>query len=271
MLATSLWTAWSAPPLVLAAAALSVGFFVHGWRRLRRRGRADHASWGRLLLFLAAVGLITLAIASPLDAIGEEYLQSAHMLQHVLIADLGVALAVLALRGPMTFFFLPRDVLSGLARMRRLVGVATWLRRPRNAVSLWVAVAVVWHLPPFYELALESWLAHDLQHVSFVLAGVLLWTVLLDPARSGDLTVAERVGVAVLVFAVGQLLAYVLVFGFEPYYDPYVEQEERLFGLSPLTDQRLAGVVMMVEQALTIGAFILWHLRAAARPSEVTS
>ena len=50
-------------------------------------------------------------LVSPLDAIAEEYLQSAHMLQHVLIADLGVVLALLAVRGPLSMFFLPRDLL----------------------------------------------------------------------------------------------------------------------------------------------------------------
>ena len=68
-----------------------------------------------------------------------------------------------------------------------------------------------------------------------------------------------------MLFWAGQLLAYVFVFSFEPYYDVYVDQPERLFGLSPLTDQKLAGVVMMVEQALTLGLALVLLVRMARR------
>ena len=81
----------------------------------------------------------------------------------------------------------------------------------------------------------------------------------------GRLTVNERLGLAVVLFWVGQVLAYPFVFGFEPYYDVYVDQPERLFGLSPLTDQKLAGVVMMVEQALTLAVALVLLVRAARR------
>ena len=96
-----LWKAWSFDPLVLAGAVVAVAFFAQGWRRLRRR-RPELAPWSRWPLFLAGVAIVVLGIVSPLDAIAEEYLQSAHMLQHVLIADLGVALALVAVRGPLS-------------------------------------------------------------------------------------------------------------------------------------------------------------------------
>ena len=74
-----------------------------------------------------------------------------------------------------------------------------------------------------------------------------------------------RIGVAAVLFWVGQLLAYPFVFGFEPYYAPYEAQPERLLGLSPLEDQRLAGAVMMAEQALTLGVALVLLLRIARR------
>ena len=93
----------------------------------------------------------------------------------------------------------------------------------------------------------------------------LVWTLLIDPAGHGRLSVNGRIGLAVVLFWAGQLLAYVFVFGFEPYYDVYVDQPERLLGLSPLTDQKLAGVVMMVEQLLTLGVALLLLVRSARR------
>ena len=259
-----LWTAWSPDLLALSLAAVAVAFFLQGWRRLHRR-RPDLAPWTRIPLFLAGVALVLLGLVSPLDAIAEEYLQSAHMLQHVLIADLGIALTLVAVRGPLALFFLPRDLLAPLARVRVLRRALAFLLRPAVAISLWVATLVAWHVPALYEAALDSPAIHRLEHLSFVVVGLLVWTLIIDPAHHLRLTVNERIGVAVLLFWIGQVLSYVFVFGFEPYYDVYAEQPERLLGLSPLADQRLAGVVMMVEQALTLGVALVLLFRSACR------
>jgi len=259
-----LWTAWSPDLLALSLAAVAVAFFLQGWRRLHRR-RPDLAPWTRIPLFVAGVALVLLGLVSPLDAIAEEYLQSAHMLQHVLIADLGIALTLVAVRGPLALFFLPRDLLAPLARVRVLRRALAFLLRPAVAISLWVATLVAWHVPALYEAALDSPAIHRLEHLSFVVVGLLVWTLIIDPAHHVRLTVNERIGVAVLLFWIGQVLSYVFVFGFEPYYDVYAEQPERLLGLSPLADQRLAGVVMMVEQALTLGVALVLLFRSARR------
>ena len=259
-----LWQAWSFDPLVLVLAAVAVAFFVSGWRRLRRR-RPELAPWSRLALFLTGLGVVLVGLLSPLDAIAEEYLQSAHMLQHVLIADLGVVLALLAVRGPLSMFFLPRDLLAPLARAQPLRRGLGFLLRPKVAVPLWIAVLVAWHVPVLYDAALRHPAVHRVEHVSFVVVGALVWTLLIDPARHGRLTVNERLGLAVLLFWIGQVLAYPFVFGFEPYYDVYVDQPERLLGLSPLTDQKLAGLVMMLEQAATLGVAIVLLLLLSRR------
>ena len=263
-----LWKTWSFDPLVLVAAAVAVGFFAQGWRRLRAR-RPELAPWSRWPLFLAGVAVVVLGIVSPLDAIAEEYLQSAHMLQHVLIADLGVALALVAVRGPLSMFFLPQDLLAPLARQRWLRRSLSFLLRPRVAVPLWLGVLVAWHLPVLYEAALRHPLLHRVEHLSFVVVGALVWTLLIDPAGHGRLTPGERIGLAVVMLWMGQLLAYVFVFSFHPYYDVYAEQPERLLGLSPLADQKLAGVVMMVEQLLTLGVALVLLVLAARRTRAV--
>jgi putative membrane protein len=263
----STWSAWSLDPLVLALAAVSIAFFLHGWRRLHRR-RPDLAPWTRIPLFLAGVAVVLIGVVSPLDTIAEEDLQSAHMLQHVLIADLGIALTLFAVRGPLAFFFLPRDLLVPLARMRPLRHGLSFLLRPKIAIPLWLAVLIVWHIPVFYEAALANPLVHRLEHLSFIVVGLLVWTLIIDPARHGRLTVGERIGVVALLFWSGQLLAYVMVFATTPFYDAYVEVDDRLLGISALTDQKLAGVVMMVEQAATLGLAFVLLVTEARRTSE---
>ena len=111
---------------------------------------------------------------------------------------------------------------------------------------------------------------HRAEHLSFVVVGALVWTLLVDPARHGRLTVNERIGLAIALFWMSQLLAYPMVFSFRPYYDVYSEQPERLFGISALVDQKLAGVVMMVEQALTLGTAAVLLLLPRLRRRRVS-
>jgi cytochrome c oxidase assembly factor CtaG len=262
-----LWKAWSPDPLALALAVAAAGFFLHGWRRLRRR-RADLAPVSRIWLFLAGVAVVLIGIVSPLDTVAEEYLQSAHMLQHVLIADLGVALTLVAVRGPLSVFFLPRDLLAPLARSSVLRGALRFLLRPRVAIPLWLVVLVAWHVPRAYEGALAHPLLHRAEHLSFVVVGLLVWTLVIDPSRHGRLTPGERIGVVALLFFAGQLVSYVMVFSTGVFYATYAEAPHRLLGLSALTDQKLAGVVMMVEQAATLGVAFVLLLRVARREQD---
>jgi len=260
----NLWRAWSVQPVIIGGGLVAITFFLHGWIRLHRRS-ADLAPWTRIPLFVAGVVITVLAIVSPIDAIGESYLQSVHMLQHVLIADLGIALTVVAIRGPLTVFFLPRDLLVPLARMQWLRRTLRFLLRPGVSYLIWVIALVAWHVPLFYEAALESWIWHDLMHLSFILGGILIWTQIVDPSRHGRLTLGERLGYTALVFWTGQILAYVILFDPTPLFSTYDDQPVRLLGLSPLTDQKISGVVMMVEQVLTVGLAFVLLVRANQR------
>ena len=256
-------SAWSLSPAVLAPAALALALYVQGFVRLRRRGRRDHAPWWRAVAFGLGLTLAVLVLVSPIDAIGEEYLLSVHMLQHVVIGDAAAALVLLGLTGPLLFFILPAEVLGPLARARPVRALAGLLSRPAVALAIWAAVFAVWHVPALFDAALDARWVHDLEHVTFVIAGFVMWYQLLDPARRGHLTRSARLALAVVMFAAGQVLAGVLVFSGRVLYEPYALQDERLLGLSPLTDQRLAGGVMMAEQAIALGTFTAFLLLAA--------
>jgi cytochrome c oxidase assembly factor CtaG len=146
-------------------------------------------------------------------------------------------------------------VLGPLARARPIRGLFAFLVRPGVSLAIWMVTIAAWHVPAAYEATLDSRAVHDLEHATFVLAGFLVWYQMIDPARRGVLRRSARLGFAVALFAAGQILSMVLIFSLDPLYATYAAQDERLLGLSPLTDQRLAGVVMMAEQALTLGTF----------------
>jgi len=98
------WTTWNFEPLPLAAAAVALILFAGGFLRLRRRAGARYADGWRVPLFVLALALATVPVISPLDQAGDEYLLSAHMLQHVLLGDAAPALALVALWRPAALF-----------------------------------------------------------------------------------------------------------------------------------------------------------------------
>ncbi len=240
------WTAWDPAPLVLAGAAVALLRFGSAFVRLRRRGRSDHASWSRAGLFLLAAVLGTLALISPLDG-ADTSLISAHMLQHVLIGDVAPALALVALRGPLLFFFVPSPLLRFVAHSSRVRSVLTVLLRPRVSLGVWALVIAAWHIPAAYDYALTHQTAHDLEHLSFVAVGLLAWAQIVDPARRNTLRRSERLGCAVAMAAFALALGGALVLA-APLYPAYAHQGVRLFGLSLSADQTLAGLVMLAEQ-----------------------
>ena len=172
--------------------------------RLRRRGRADLAGWDRVALFAAGLGVTLFALIGPLDDLADEKLLSAHMGQHVLIGDLGPALMVTALRGPLLVFFLPAPILAPLARNARVRAVLGTLLRPRVAFTLWAANLAIWHVPYLYDLALAHQNLHDFEHVCWMFCGILVWTLLVDPGSHRRLTVGGRVALAASMFAAGR-------------------------------------------------------------------
>jgi putative membrane protein len=255
---------WETPTPVLVAAPLAALLFTQAFVRLRSR-RPDLAPWSRAMLFGAGLLLLVGAVVSPLDSAGDDYLLSAHMLQHVLIGDASVALLVVAVRGPLVFFLLPPPLLRRLAAYGWLRATLSFLLLPLVSLALWAAAVTVWHVPRFYDFAVAHPMVHHLEHASFFAGGLLVWTQLVDPARHGRLRRPQRIFYALGMLALTQPVVYFLLFSSTPHYDRYAAQPDRLFGLSPLTDQRLAGAVMMVEQLLTLAIFVAVTLRPYVR------
>jgi cytochrome c oxidase assembly factor CtaG len=263
---------WAAEPLITALAAVAAMCFVQGFLRLRRRGRSDHAPWSRAVLFGAGLALVVLPLVSPLDELADRYLLSAHMLEHVLIADAGIALMIVALRGPLLYFAVPEPLLRRFGRTAWVHRAAGWLFRPKVALAAWALAFGVWHIPAAYDYAAGHPAVHDLEHASFMAAGILVWALLVDPAGHGRVSRGRRLAMIVALFAMGTVIADVLIFSRTALYPFYASQPHRVFGLSPLRDQQVAGLVMLVEQILTLGtcaALLLWPALRGRRRSRL--
>jgi cytochrome c oxidase assembly factor CtaG len=248
---------WSLDPVAIASAALALAGYAHAWLRLRRRGRASLADAG---LFAAGVALATLAVVSPLDALAENTLLSAHMAQHLLIGDLAPLLIVLGLRGPVPFFLLPPELLRALVRKRSVRTLATSLLRPDVSFAVWAGGLAAWHVPQAYDAALAHPALHVLEHATLFAGGLLLWTQILDPTRRRRLSAGRRAALAALALVSGGVLSETLL-ATGPLYDHYAAVGNRPFGLTWATDQTRAALLMMAEQMVTLGAaagLLLW-------------
>lgn len=249
--------AWRFEAAPIAVALLALVLFTQAFVRLRRRGRADHASWRHAALFGAGVAVAVLALVSPLDAIGEEYLLVAHMGQHQLLLDLSPALVMLGLRGPLGAFLLPAPLLGPLARNRAVRAAFRFLTRWQVALAAFVGSIAVWYVPGAYEAALEHQWLHDLEHLSFAVAGALLWLQLVDPARRNELSRAGRAYLGLAALGAVHLVVHPILLTGGVRYGVYARQDERLLGLSPSSDQHWAAVLMTAEELLVLGTAIL--------------
>ncbi|MGH2968486.1 MAG: cytochrome c oxidase assembly protein [Solirubrobacteraceae bacterium] len=251
----------SLDPGVLATIAAAELLYLRALRILRGRGVA--VALGQKLLWHAGITLWTIGLVSPVDGLGDELL-SAHMAQHLLIADLGAPLLLAGARFPVLVFLLPRPVLVPLARWRAGRRAFRMLRRPLVAVPVYVLVLYGWHFSFAFEAAVRHPAVHALQHASFVAIGVLVWWSALEPQRRRVPGELWKVPYLIGARMAGMFLGMAFVLIRVPVYTGVYGAGDRGHGLGALHDQQLAGG-MMVSLDLLVMAFALcfFFLRAA--------
>lgn len=217
--------------------------------------------------YYAGLALILLATQTFIDPVGEHSLLSLHMLQHLLIADLPAPLLLYGVRAPVLYFYWPRPVLVTVARMHRLRAFWAWLRRPHVALTTWLATLYAWHVPALYELALTNRLAHDLEHVTFALTGVLAWWPLLDPTHKRVEGRVWKAGYVVAARMVGGVLGILLIAWPDQLYATYGDAS-LAYGIGAIADQQVAGGMMMIVDSLVIIVAGTYFLATIDRGSE---
>jgi putative membrane protein len=251
----------SLDPGVLAGIAAAEYLYVRALRILR--GRGVHVSGWQIASFHGAIALWLIGLVSPLDGY-EDTLLSAHMAQHVLIADLAAPLLLIGIRNPVLAFYLPRPALVTLARTRWLRRGWRKLRMPLVAVAFSVVVFYAWHLGPLFEAAVRHPLVHALQHMSLIFAAVVMWWPALEPKRRrvpGELwKVPYVLGARFATMFLGMSLVVVRV----PVYAAVYGRGDR-DGLSWLADQQAAaGIMITVDIIVMVGALCFFFARAAS-------
>jgi cytochrome c oxidase assembly factor CtaG len=240
---------WLSDPAVLAPLALLAGIYAWRFRQVRReaveRGRpATGAGPLQALAFAAGMLALLASLVSPIDGLGEDYLFSAHMVQHVLLGDIAPLLILLGLSRAIM-----RPATRRLSRVERRLGP---LASPATAIVLWLGLMYLWHVPALYDAAAEHAGIHLIEHASFFAAGVVLWWPLIQPVpMRRRLTGLQPLAYIAAAKAGLAALGLYLAWSSTALY-PYYEQTPRIWGLSPVEDQNVGGVIMMVEQSFTL-------------------
>jgi putative copper resistance protein D len=212
------------------------------------------------------IALTAIGLVSPIDGLGEDLL-SAHMAQHLLIADLAAPLLLVGLRSPVYVFLLPRPALVALARRYRLRRVFHALRRPLLAIPTFIVLLYGWHIGVMFETALENDAVHVLQHWSFVFGSVLVWWAPLDPKRRRLHGELWKIGHILGARLAGMMLGMAFLIMRTPAYDAYRESA-RDHGLSPISDQQIAGGMMLALDFLVMVFALSLFFWASARDAD---
>ena len=252
---------WFSDPAVLAPLLLFAAIYV--WRFARARREAGGRGAGPLQAAAFAGGMVALlaALVSPIDGLGEHYLFSAHMVQHLLLGDVAPLLILLALSR-----VIMRPATRRLMRVERALGR---LASPATAIFVWLFVVYLWHVPALYDAATENSLVHLVEHASFFGAGLALWWPLIQPVpMRRRLTGLQPVGYTAAAKAGLAPLGLYLAWSSTAIY-PYYDGTPRIWGLTPVEDQNIGGVLMMVEQSLTLVlVMVVLFVRALAQSEQ---
>jgi len=239
-------TQFSFEPLFLGLAVAAGALY---WRA----ARADPPATWRVVAFGSGLFLIAASLNSPLETIAALYLLLIHLLQNGLIADLAPLLVLLGLTPRM------RDEIGrrGLNRLR-----TRWI------LPIWLGAWYLTHIAPFYDWALRTGWGLNIEHAILVAAGLLFWW----PIVSGRLSPPVGLAYLVIAFIGSSFLGLAYIFSSQPFYSFY-EHAPRLWGLSPIRDQNLGGILMNGEQTLVfliaIGWFVLRLLDEEQSRDEV--
>lgn len=217
------------------------------------------------IFFALALISFYLAVGSPLDPLGENYLFFAHMIQHNILMYVSPLLLMLGIPGYLwDELFRRRPDVEFLCRI---------LFHPITAGLSFTLVFSFWHVGAFYEAAIQNKTLHAAEHLSMFLTSYAMWWPIASPStRVPPIRFGPQM-LYILALMLGQTPIFAfLTFSEEVFYDTYF-YAERIMSLSPLEDQKAGGVLMKItNMAVSVGVlasiFFRWSKRGVSTISS---
>jgi cytochrome c oxidase assembly factor CtaG/cytochrome c2 len=242
---------WSFEPWLLACVAAAAVPYALGMHRMGAQ-RGAILGHGRAVSFFGGLSVLLLALVSPLDAVADD-LFSAHMFQHMLLLLVIPPLLVYG-RPVITWLWaFDLDARRSVVRGWKRTGLDAAFRGLMHPLVVWVLLTMAlcfWHLPGPYDAAVRNEWLHDLEHLSFLLVSLQFWTLVIEPyGQRRALGYGATVVFVVSAGFVMGMIGAVLTFAPAPLYGAYLHTTQA-YGLTPLDDQQLAGIIMWIPSNL---------------------
>lgn len=260
-------TDWSFDPAIIVVLILLLGAYFFAIGPLSRRLHHDEPLPARRIIYFIA-GWLTLALTlvSPLDTLGRYYLFAAHTTQLFLLTTLVAPLLLLSI---------PEWLVEALLPTQALRNATRGLLFPILATIAFNGIILIWHIGKLYDAASRSTGLHDLQSVCFLIAGLLTWWPLLTPLdRHTRLATPFQILYLTLESLPLDIFGAAVIFAPRVLYTTYIAAP-RIFGLSALTDQQIAGAILavpgnVIDLGLMSVVFFAWiqNIERAQRERE---
>jgi cytochrome c oxidase assembly factor CtaG len=260
-------TDWAWEPSILLGILALVGLYVIAIRRNLIRADDDTTPWFKRAAWrpwLFGLGILSgfLALQSPIDIGGDRYLLSLHMIQHLLLMMVAPPLVLLGVAGM-------RPLPARIAPRWR--SVWTFITRPWQATLIFNAVLLIWHIPTWYDATLTVEWIHILEHLTFIAVGVIFWWPIVDPLRgehTRTVSPFSKMGMLGLAGVPPTVLGFLFCLISTPAYEFYA-RAPRLWGLSAVQDQQIAGVIMFgLGNIIYFVAISIIFLRLLGNPAD---
>jgi putative membrane protein len=216
----------------------------------------------RCAIFIAGDLILLLALVSPLDTLSDNYLFSAHMVQHLIL---------ILIVPPLFLLGTPRDIFERALEAGWVRKLERRLRRPVLAWTIGTAVLVFWHIPRFYDLTIANENIHVLEHLSFLVAFTIFWWPVLAPREESRLKPLASVIYLFAGMAANSILGIVITFAPAGFYTAYLHPSDPYgwlatirgqWGVTPRLDQEIGGILMWVPGGIVYLVAILSVLGA---------
>jgi putative membrane protein len=206
-------------------------------------GEREGHSLGRRRPTLLAIALIVLffSLNGWLHDLSDSYLFSAHMVQHLLLALVIAPLLIMATPGWM---------LRPALRSRGVAATARWVTNPFRAFAIFNVVFAGWHLPPLYNTAMAHHWLHIVQHLMFLVAAVLMWWPILSPMPELPRLAYPLQMLYLFLMSIPMSVVAVYIAYADSVLYPAYSIAPRIWGISPMQDQQIGGLVMWVPGGL---------------------
>jgi putative membrane protein len=246
------WWRWSIHPSTVVGIAALGTLYIWAAAVLREKPTIAQRS-----CFFSGLVVMFASLNGPIHDLSDDYLFSAHMVQHLLLT---LAVPPLLLAG------VPGWMLRPILSRPRIAPIARFLTRAPICFVTFNLVLAGWHLPPFYNAAMANHNLHILEHLMFMAGAVLMWWPLLSQlpefprlAYPGQMLYSFLMSIPMSIVAIYIAMADHVLY-------PAYSGAPRVLPLSPLEDQLLGALIMWIPGGIVFMiimtvVFFKWNAR----------